>query len=295
MTGVSPMAESRPDGGTETRRLRVDAAQPARRQLRSVADFAVREYRLAVRSNWASGLALLFAVLSVGVVVFGRSSLGADGVRAVVLSVAELSVYLVPLAALAFGYGTIVEPRQRGSLDLLLALPVPRWVVAVGIYLGRAAALASALVVGFGAGGLALFRFGGGAGWGTYLALVAAAVAAGSAFLAIGLVVSTLASEKSHALGGVLLAWVWFVLIFDLLALGAVVGFDLPTPALVALLCANPATLFRLLVLSVAGSVSGGFGAVLASVPLDTASLAAALVAWIVVPVAVAAALLGRR
>jgi Cu-processing system permease protein len=289
------MSESRPDGGTETRRVRLDAARPVREQLRSVADFAVREYRLAIRSNWASGLALLFAALSVGVVLFGRSSVGAESVRAVVLSVAELSVYLVPLAALAFGYGAIVEPRQRGSLDLLLALPVPRWVVAVGIYLGRAAALASALVVGFGAGGLALFRFGGGAGWGTYLALVAAAVAAGSAFLAVGLVVSTLAGEKSHALGGVLLAWVWFVLLFDLLALGAVVGFDLPTAALVALLCANPATLFRLLVLSVAGSVSGGFGAVLASVPLDTASLAAALLAWTVVPVAVSAALLGRR
>ena len=289
------MSESRPDGGTETRHVRIDAARPAREQLRSVVDFAVREYRLAIRSNWASGLALLFAALSVGVVLFGRSSIGAESVRAVVLSIAELSVYLVPLAALAFGYGAIVEPRQRGSLDLLLALPVPRWVVAVGIYLGRAAALASALVVGFGAGGLALFRFGGGAGWGTYLALVAAAVAAGSAFLAVGLVVSTLAREKSHALGGVLLAWVWFVLIFDLLALGAVVGFDLPTAALVALLCANPATLFRLLVLSVAGSVSGGFGAVLASVPLDTASLAAALLAWIVVPVAVSAALLGRR
>jgi Cu-processing system permease protein len=289
------MSESRPDGGTETRRVRLDAARPVREQLRSVADFAVREYRLAIRSNWASGLALLFAALSVGVVLFGRSSVGAESVRAVVLSVAELSVYLVPLAALAFGYGAIVEPRQRGSLDLLLALPVPRWVVAVGIYLGRAAALASALVVGFGAGGLALFRFGGGAGWGTYLALVAAAVAAGSAFLAVGLVVSTLAGEKSHALGGVLLAWVWFVLLFDLLALGAVVGFDLPTAALVALLCANPATLFRLLVLSVAGSVSGGFGAVLASVPLDTASLAGALLAWTVVPVAVSAALLGRR
>lgn len=287
------------DGGTTTTTATatVGATASTGRSggLSRVVDFAVREYRVVFRSGWPVGLALAFALLSVGVVTFGRTSVGGGGVRPVVLSLTELGVYLVPLAALAFGYGAVVEPRERGTLDVLLALPVPRVAVAVGVYLGRAVALAAALVVGLGAGGLALFRFGGGAGWGLYLLFVAAAVATALAFLAVALVVSTLAREKSHALGGVLVVWVWFVLVSDLLALGVVAALDLSGGAFAALLLANPADLFRLLVLSVAGSTGGGFAAVLATVPLDTPTVAAGLVAWVVVPLGVAAALLGRR
>ncbi|MFB6118022.1 ABC transporter permease [Halosegnis sp.] len=291
MTDDTPAA----DGGTATSHGHPAGARPARTRLRAVLDFAGREYRVVFRSGWPIGLALAFALLSVTVVTFGRSGLGRAGTRAVVVSLTELGVYLVPLAALAFGYGAVVEPRERGTLELLLALPVPRWVVAVGVYAGRAGALAGALLVGFGAGGLALFRFQGAAGWGLYLGFVAAAIALALAFLGIALAVSTLASEKSHALGGVLLVWVWFVLVFDVLAFGLVAAVDLPPAATAGLLLANPVDVFRLFVLASAGAGAGGYGAILAAVPLDTSALAVGALAWVIAPVGLGAWLLGWR
>ncbi len=90
--------------------------------------------------------------------------------------------------------------------------------------------------------------------------------------------------------------WVWFVLVHDLLALGIVAAFRLPDAALTGFVLANPASVFRVLVLGHLGAAGGsGFAAVLAATGLSTGLLAAALAAWIVLPVAAAGALAGRR
>lgn len=288
------MPDSRPDGGVETCHDHAAVDRSGEGSLQRVLAFAIREYRVVFRANWTSGLTLAFALFSVGVVFLTRSPLAHDRVAAVVLSLTELGVYLVPLAAFAFGYGAVVDARERGTLEVLLSLPVRRRDVLLGIYLGRATALAGALAVGLGAGGLLLVQFAPGA-LALYLRFVAAAVVAGLAFLAVALCLSTVAREKSHALGGSLLVWAWFVLVHDLLALGAVVTLDLPTGALAAFLLANPADLFRLLVLSGTPTAGSGFAAVLAAAGLSPTAVVVGLVAWIVAPVAAAAALLGRR
>jgi len=98
---------------------------------------AVREYRLAVRRRWALGVAVLFALFSVALVFLGGSAVGPTRVAAVLASFAQLGVYVVPLAALAVGFDTIVGADESGSLEMLLALPLSNAAVVVGTYLGR--------------------------------------------------------------------------------------------------------------------------------------------------------------
>lgn len=125
---------------------------------------------------------------------------------------------------------------------------------------------------------------------------LAGAVAVGAAFLAIAVLVSTLAREKTHALGGVLLVWVWFVLVHDLLALGVVAAFELPEAVLSVFVLTNPTSIFRVLVLGQLGTTAGsGFAAVLSTTGLSTPGLVAALLAWCVLPVAAAGLLVSRR
>ncbi|WP_255170918.1 ABC transporter permease [Natrononativus amylolyticus] len=263
---------------------------------RQLAVLAGSEYRLAVRSRWAVALTGIFAAFALGLTTFSGASVSPEGFDRTVASLAVLAVYLVPLVALAFGYDAIVGREQSGWLQTLFALPVSRAWIVVGTALGRGAVLASATVVGFGiAGGLLLLEFGL-AGFDTYVAFLLAAVALGLAFLAVAVLLSTLAREKTHALGLSLLVWGWFVLVHDLLALGVLSAFTLPDAALSAVLLANPTSVFRALVLGSTGAAGdAGFAAVLADAGLSTPVLVGALLAWIVLPIALAAVCIGRR
>lgn len=249
---------------------------------------AGREARIAHRTRWTVGLALLFGLFSGMIVLFSGSQIGPQRYASLVATLTELSVYLVPLAALAFGYNTVVGARETGTLDSLYALPIPRSTVVFGMYVGRAATLAGALVLGFGVGGVLVINAIGIGGWGLYAYFLAVAVAAGWAFLAVSVLVSTLAPEKTYALGTVLLLWVWFVLVHDLVALAAIAGFDLPDVLMAGLVLANPADLLRVAVLSLLPTTSGGLGAVLVQSDLSPPLIAAGFLAWIVVPLAIA-------
>lgn len=280
----------RPNGGYGT-----GTSPAADSDWRRTLSIAAVEYRLAVRGRWAFALTGLFAAFGLAMATFSGASVAPAGYERTVASLGALAVYLVPLAALALGYDAIVGRAESGWLDALFALPVARWRVLVGTYLGRATVFIAATVLGFGLPGLLLLREFGFADWPTYVGFVLASAGAGLAFLSVALLVSTLAREKAHSLGLALLAWAWFVLVHDLLALGVVSAFDLPDAAIAGMVLSNPAGVFRLLALAPLSTGGGGFAAVLAASDLSIVTLAVALVAWIVLPLGLAAALIGRR
>ncbi|ELZ52682.1 MULTISPECIES: ABC transporter permease [Halorubrum] len=271
-------------------------ADGTRDALRHVFVVAVTEYRLAVRSRWALALTGLFVVFGGVMMTFSGSAVGPAGAERVVASLTSLAAYLVPLAALALGYDAIVGREDEGWLAVVFSLPVRRSEVVAGTYLGRGAVLTGATLLGFAFSGALIAReFGVGALSG-FLGFLGGAVAVGAAFLSVATLLSTVAREKTHALGASLLVWVWFVLAHDLLALGVVAAVELPDAALSALVLSNPVSAFRVLVLSGLGTTAGGgFTAVLAGSGLSTLSLSLALVAWCVAPLLVAARLVRRR
>ena len=290
---VDRPVDSMASTGTPTPSVSTDGTRDA---LRHVFAVAATEYRLAVRGRWALALVGLFTVFGAMIVTFSGSAVGPDGMERVVASLTSLAAYLVPLAALAFGYDAIVGREAEGWLSVVFSLPVGRGEVVAGSYLGRLVVLAGATVLGFGFTGFLLVREFGVAQWGAFLAFLAAAVAVGAVFLAIAVLLSTVAREKTHALGLALLAWVWFVLVHDLIALGVVAAFTLPDALLSALVLANPVSVFRVLVLSELGTAAGGgFTAALAGSGLSWPLLVGTLIAWCVVPVAAAMRLVRRR
>ncbi len=287
--------DPRPDGGYATGYARPTDERRWPR-LRRVGTVARTEYRLAIRSRWAIALVGLFGLFGAMLATFSGSAVGPEGMERVVASLTSLAVYLVPLAALAFGYDAVVGRETDGWLEVVFSLPISRAQVVVGSYLGRAVVLAGATVIGFGATGGLLVREFGTAYWGAFLAFLGGAVAVGLVFLAVAFLVSAVAREKTHALGLALLAWLWFVLVADLLALGVVAAFELPEFVLTAFVLANPATSFRVLVLGELGTTSGGgFAAAFAATSLSSGLLVAALFAWAIGSLAIASVLVSRR
>lgn len=257
-----------------------------------IATVARQEYVLSVRNRWALALVVLFASLSVLVVALAGQG-GVVRTDAVVVSLVELTALLCPLVALVFGYDAVVGADESGWLDVAFALPVPRRRVVLGTYLGRLSVFVGALVVGFGLGGLSLAADG--LLSVAYLGLVGAAALAGASFLALAVLASTLAAEKTHALGGSLLLWVWVAFVHDLVSLGLVAADVVAADWLAAFVLSNPVTVFRVLALQTVPTVTGGMARVLVGTGLTTPVLVAALVAWAAVPTWLAGRLVARR
>lgn len=252
----------------------------------------VHELRERTRDRWVLVISVLFALLSSAVGLYGRS---AEGNAAAITgpSLVTLSSLLVPLVALALGYDAIVGERERNTLGLLLSLPASRSEVVIAKFVGRALALALAVGLGLGAAILAA-----GAGEArTLLTLLGPTLLLGWSFVAIGVLVSTMASKESTATSLVIAIWFLFVFFYDmgLLALLVVTDGGVSQETITALVAANPAGLYRVqLMASLAGPDALADLGLRAALPGPLLQ-GAIWTAWIAMPVGLSALWLSRQ
>lgn len=200
------------------------------------------EWLERTRDRWVLVSTGLFALLSLGLVLYGRSA-GDAGALVTAPSLVTLTALLVPLVALILGHDAIAGERERNTLGLLLSLPVGRGEVLVAKFVGRALALIAALVVGMAAPALLV-----GTGQrAALLGLLPAALLLGVSFLSLGLMLGVLARRVATAASLCVAAWFLLVLFYDLGLLAAMVASDgvIPQGVIAALVVINPAGLYR--------------------------------------------------
>lgn len=271
----------------------------------AVLTLALQEMRAGVRNRWVVATTLVMAALALTLTMLGSApagTVGADPLAVVVVSLASLTIFLVPLIALLLSFDSVVGEAERGTLLLLLAHPIARWEVLVGKFLGQCAILAGATVAGYGAAGIALALRGAGAeaAWGPFAALIASATLLGADFVALGTLASVVVRERATAAGLAVGAWLVLVLLYDTALLAVLVadqGRLLSAAGLDALLLANPADAFRLLnltgdvgVASLAGMAGPGEAG-----GMPGGLLLASLAGWVVLPLALATLVFNRR
>ena len=194
------------------------------------------------RDRWVLVISLLFALLAIGVSLYGRS-VDVEAAKLTGPSLVTLASLLVPLVALVLSHDAIVGERERNTLGLLLSLPVSRFEVVVAKLVGRSLALTAAVVLGIGA---AMLVSGPGES-DTLMALVGPTLLLGLAFLSIGLLISTVTERQVTAASVVVVVWFSLVFFYDLGVLGLLVVTDggLPQSAASGLVIGNPAGLYR--------------------------------------------------
>ncbi|MES2019103.1 MAG: ABC transporter permease subunit [Pseudomonadota bacterium] len=256
---------------------------------------AAKEFRDRIRNRWVLAVAVIFALFALAIAYFGASQQGEVGLRSVdvtVASLVSLVIYLVPLIALILGYDAIVGETERGSLELMLSMPITRFEILFGKYLGLACALTSSTVLGFGAALLPLASTLSVNDGFHYAGFVGSAILMGLAFLSISMLVSVVALDRVRASGVAIALWFFFVLIFDLLLMGALVLSQgrLGSGMFAAILMLNPADVFRLLNIFSSEQVQSMYGlaTVMPERLTDPAVLLAIMLAWIVVPFLIA-------
>lgn len=267
----------------------------ARVSLRQIAIVAAKELRERIRNFWVVAVALVFAAFALLIAYFGAAQQGAVGFRGIDVTIASLTslvIYLVPVIVLLLGYDAVAGERERGSLDLLLSLPLTRLELLLGKFLGLAAALAASTLAGFGLAGAAIASQADAAALYHYARFVLSALAMGMSFLGMAVMVSVMAADRARASGAAIALWFFFVLVFDLALLGVLVltGGRVGGDALPYLLLANPADIFRIFNVFGMEEVKSLYGLATVVPPAlaDPWVLGAAMLAWIVAPLALA-------
>jgi len=264
-------------------------------ELTQIGIIAGKEFWDRIRNRWVLAVALVFTVFALAIAYFGGAQQGSVGFRSIeftIASLVSLVIYLIPLIALILGFDAIVGERERGSLDLLLSMPITRFELLLGKYLGLAAALAFSTVAGFGLVAIVLSTQLNLGALLHYFGFMLSSVLLGMAFLSLAVMVSVFATDRTRASGMAIALWFFFVLVFDLLLLGALVitGERYGGEIFPYLLMANPADVFRILNIFGLEDVRTLYG--LATVfPRALANpwlLGLVMLAWIVAPLGIA-------
>lgn len=266
---------------------------------------ALQEIRIGLRNRLVIATTVVLGALALSLVLLGSAPTGSvkvDAMAVVVVSLASLTIFLVPLIALLLSFDTIVGEHERGTLMLLLSYPIARWQVIVGKIIGQSAILAIATIIGYGVAGAALWFQGDFSlrSVDSFTYLVLTSIMLGAAFISIGCLASTLVRERATAAGLAVGVWLFFVLIYDTAVLGILVadqGQHIGQAALDILLLLNPTDAFRIFNMMATESVSvysGMAGPGDASV-LPGYAFLIALAGWIIIPLILAILIFKRR
>lgn len=250
---------------------------------------ARKELGDGLRNRWIWAVTLLLAGASLAIGLFGAAPVGVAATEAggaIMASLTNLAVYLVPLLALMLGSGAVIEEKRRGTLDLILSYPLHSRDYFLGSFAGFALALSLALTAGYLVAGLVLVPWAG-LEIGEYLVLTGLSLLLGVVFLAIAFLVSLQARDRGKAIAASVFIWLGSVFLYDLVLVGILVlsEGEIPGGVLSGLLLLNPTDAFRILCLRVIESSASPLGlSTLSEFLPSTAALVGTLTAWALLP-----------
>ena len=266
---------------------------------------AVNEFVDGLRNRWVAACILLLGSLALTLLLVGSAPSGTTGAGALAISVvslASLSVYLLPLIALMLSFDALVGEFERGTMLLLLTYPVSRWQVVMGKFFGHLMILTAAISIGYGGAALiTVFTTDSGiVGWQAYLTMMASSLLLGAVFIALGYLVSVIVRERSTAAGAAVVVWLLFVVLYDLGLLGVLLADqeqEISQTLFSFLLLASPTDTYRILNLTAFDTVgqAAGIAGVAAKQGFHLPLLLSLLAGWVALPLLATIGLFQRR
>lgn len=189
--------------------------------INAVRTIARQELVVSIRNRWTLVFASVFGVLVLSISYFGLVTGGAVGFQGFARTSASLLnmvLYIVPLVSLTMG--TLSFTSEKSSSELLFAQPITRGEILLGKLLGLFVSILTAMLIGFGIGGIVIASQAGTEGSMRYPGLVGFSLLLALIFLSLSAFISTLCRRKTKAFGVALFVWFFFVLFYDLLVIG---------------------------------------------------------------------------
>ncbi|WP_028665116.1 ABC transporter permease subunit [Runella zeae] len=190
-----------------------------------------------VRNRFVMGYTLLLLAISMS--FFGFESDPNKGL----LSLLNIILMVVPLVSIIFS--TIHFYNSYEFIELMSAQPLSRKAIFLSEYIGVAASLSLAFLIGV---GIPTLAFGGGA---SSFILIISGLLLTLSFVSLAFLASVITRDKAKGIGLALVIWFYFSLVYDGLVLGILFSFnDYPLEkAMLVLTALNPTDLARIMVL----------------------------------------------
>lgn len=266
---------------------------------------AMKELRDGLRNRWIAAAIIVLGTLALALSLLGSAPTGSVKVSAMdisVISLASLSVYLIPLIALMLSFDALVGEFERGTMMLLLTYPVTRWQVIMGKFLGHVLILFIAIFSGYG-GAMLIIIFTTDAsldGWQAYVAMMTSSLVLGAIFIALGYLISVTVKERATAAGAAIGLWLIFVVLYDLLLFGVLLmdkGQLVNQQLFSVLMLISPTDTYRIFNLSLFDGVSqaAGIAGVASKAGIGSTQLISVMLLWLVAPLAATLMLFQKR
>lgn len=184
-------------------------------------------------------LAYTLFLLALSLSIFNLEDSSAKGV----LSLLNIVLIIVPMVSILFA--AIYVYNSAEFLELLVSQPLKRKTIWLSMFTGLAASLVLSFFIGVGVP-VMLYEFSA-----TGITLILAGIMLTVIFVAIAMLAAVKIRDKARGIGGVILLWLYFSLLFDGLVLFILFQFsDYPMEkAMVGITALNPIDLSRIMVL----------------------------------------------
>lgn len=241
-----------------------------------------------VRNRFVMGYTLLLLAISMS--FFSFESDPNKGL----LSLLNIILMVVPLVSIIFS--TIHFYNSYEFIELMSAQPLSRKAIFLSEYLGVAASLSLAFLLGV---GLPALTLGGGS---SSLILIISGLLLTLSFVSLAFLASVITRDKAKGIGLALVIWFYFSLVYDGLVLGILFSFsDYPLEkAMLVLTALNPTDLARIMVLMKMdiSALMGFTGAVFQDFFSTNYGLLVAmlvLMGWVLFPVVIATRIFQKK
>lgn len=176
---------------------------------------AKKEIMDNIRSKWIIALTIIFASLTILVSYAGSLGDRWQDLTLTVSGMMALVQFLVPIIGLMLGYAAIVGEVEKGSMNSLLGMPVTRFEIILGKFLGLGAVLSTTILIGFGLAGIVISINISDVNYATYLIFIGATILIGLIFLNIALLFSSFFKKRTSSMGMAIFSWFFFTIIWS--------------------------------------------------------------------------------
>lgn len=245
----------------------------------------------SLRARWFPAYACIFLLAGAVLAFLGSGQVLVEGYRSSLRATAglmHLVILFVPVMALIPAVGSLADDRESGILEYLLAQPLSPGQVFAGKWLGTAAAMALAVVVGLAPGGAAAIVRG--VPVNVVLLLLGLTLLLALTFVSVGFGLSAITGVRARATAVGVAVWLVLVVLGSLGIMAASVRWGVPRGLLLGWSFANPVEAFRMAMLVTLDPDAGLLGPVGVSL-LEGVGVtgivgiaAASLLAWTLVP-----------
>lgn len=213
-----------------------------------------RELKLGFRNPWSYSFLTLFIVFMLSLLLINQQGY-ASGYSGITGLLMNLTLYLLPLITLMLGAFSLTGEKEDGSAALLYTyrLPVSSWLG--GKYAGLLIVLCIIVTIGYGVTGIISSLSTGGFAASTYSLLFLFALLLIMTFLAIAMLVGSLAATRWQALTYVIGIWFFFIIGWSpiMIALLGQLPYLWIKPLLTVLTFVNPAEWIRVYIITTLG------------------------------------------